>query len=137
MIFDIGHGMGSFAFATARTMLANGFIPDCISSDVHALCIDGPAFDLLTTMSKFLCLGLPLVDVVRAATIHPASALRRPDLGTFQKGAAGDASMLGAGRGRLRLCRLRRASISSGSSRLTARGVVMSGRWFEGGCPRI
>ena len=60
VIFDIGHGMGSFAFKTARTMLANGFIPDCISSDVHAMCIDGPAFDLLTTMSKFLCLGLPL-----------------------------------------------------------------------------
>ena len=58
VIFDIGHGMGSFAFKTARTMLANGFAPDCISSDVHALCIDGPAFDLLTTMSKFLCLGL-------------------------------------------------------------------------------
>ena len=98
VIFDIGHGMGSFAFKTARTMLANGFLPDCISSDVHALCIDGPAFDLLTTMSKFLCLGLPLVEVVRAATINPASALRRPDLGTFQKGSAGDASVLVAGR---------------------------------------
>ena len=72
VIFDIGHGMGSFAFKTARTMLANGFAPDCISSDVHALCIDGPAFDLLTTMSKFLCLGMPLGDVVRAATEAPA-----------------------------------------------------------------
>ena len=94
VIFDIGHGMGSFAFKTARTMLANGFAPDCISSDVHALCIDGPAFDLLTTMSKFLCLGLPLVDTVRAATDAPAKALRRSDLGTLQPGAAGDASVL-------------------------------------------
>ena len=68
VIFDIGHGMGSFAFKTARTMLANDFAPDCISSDVHALCIDGPAFDLFTTMSKFLCLGFPLADTVRAAT---------------------------------------------------------------------
>ncbi len=63
VIFDIGHGMGSFAFKTARAMLANGFAPDCISSDVHALCIEGPAFDLLTTMSKFLCLDMPLVEV--------------------------------------------------------------------------
>ena len=94
VIFDIGHGMGSFAFETARTMLANGFAPDCISSDVHALCIDGPAFDLLTTMSKFLCLGLPLVDTVRATTDAPAKALRRSDLGTLQQGAAGDASVL-------------------------------------------
>src|SRR5882762_6951315 len=51
--FDIGHGKGSFAFKTARGMLANGFYPDTISSDVHVLCIDGPAFDQVTTMSKF------------------------------------------------------------------------------------
>ena len=88
VIFDIGHGMGSFAFKTARTMLANGFAPDCISSDVHALCIDGPAFDLLTTMSKFLCLGMKLDDVVRAATAAPAKALRRSDLGAFAGAAA-------------------------------------------------
>src|SRR5271156_3028286 len=94
VLFDIGHGKGSFAFKTARAMLANGFLPDTISSDVHALCIDGPAFDLLTTLSKFLSLGLPLVDVVRAATINPAKALKRPELGTFREGAAGDASIL-------------------------------------------
>ena len=45
VLFDIGHGKGSFAFATARAMLANGFLPDTISSDIHALCIDGPVFD--------------------------------------------------------------------------------------------
>src|ERR1700730_16749355 len=50
VLFDIGHGKGSFAFKTARAMLANGFLPDTISSDVHALCIDGPAFDQVTTM---------------------------------------------------------------------------------------
>src|SRR5215467_10938819 len=60
VIFDIGHGKGSFAFKTGRAMLANGFYPDTISSDVHALCIDGPAFDQVTTLSKFLCMGMPL-----------------------------------------------------------------------------
>eukprot|EP01036_Dinobryon_divergens_P043346 gene43346-57690_t len=59
VLFDIGHGMGSFSFKTARAMLANGFMPDTISSDIHALCIDGPAFDQVTTLSKFLCLGVP------------------------------------------------------------------------------
>jgi dihydroorotase len=59
VLFDIGHGKGSFAFKTARGMLGNGFLPDTISSDVHALCINGPAFDQVTTMSKFLCLGMP------------------------------------------------------------------------------
>ena len=111
VIFDIGHGMGSFAFKTARTMLANSFAPDCISSDVHALCIDGPAFDLLTTMSKFLCLGLPLADTVRAATEAPAKALRRSDLGTLQARRGGRCFGARARNGRLRLCRFdRRAS---------------------------
>ena len=100
VLFDIGHGMGSFAFKTARAMLANHFPPDSISSDVHALSIDGPAFDLLTTMSKFLCLGMPLADVVRAATETPAKALRRSELGTFRQGAAGDASILALESGR-------------------------------------
>jgi len=94
VIFDIGHGMGSFSFDVARTMLANGFQPDCISSDVHALCIEGPAFDLLTTLSKFLSIGMPLTDVIRAATAAPAAAIGRPDLGTFKPGSAGDASIL-------------------------------------------
>ncbi len=94
VIFDIGHGMGSFSFATARTMLKNNFMPDCISSDVHALCIDGPAYDLLTTMSKFIELGMPLVEVIRSATQNAAHALNRPDLGTFKAGSAGDATVI-------------------------------------------
>ena len=66
VLFDIGHGKGSFAFKTARAMLANGFPPDTISSDVHTLCINGPAFDQVTTMSKFLCLGVPIDGVIAA-----------------------------------------------------------------------
>ena len=94
VLFDIGHGMGSFSFKVGRAMLANGFMPDCISSDVHALCIDGPAFDLITTMSKFLSIGMPLADVVRCATSEPARALRRPELGALKPGGPGDASLL-------------------------------------------
>src|SRR5271166_5646123 len=131
VIFDIGHGMGSFAFKTARTMLANGFLPDCISSDVHALCIDGPAFDLLTTMSKFLCLGLPLVDTVRAATDAPATALRRSDLGTLQPGAAGDASVLELETGDFDYVDSTGERLA-GRTRLSARHVVMNGHWRKG-----
>ncbi len=94
VLFDIGHGMGSFAFATGRAMLVQDFPPDTISSDVHAMCIDGPAFDLLVTMTKFLVLGLDLPEVVDAVTRRPAQALRRPDLGTLSVGAIGDASLL-------------------------------------------
>src|SRR6202045_325980 len=58
VVFDIGHGGGSFGFRTAEAMLTAGFLPDVISSDVHALSINGPAFDQITTMSKLLSLGM-------------------------------------------------------------------------------
>ena len=94
VLFDVGHGMGSFSFHTARAMLEDGFVPDAVSSDVHALCADGPAVDNLVTLTKFLALGLPLPDVIACATAGPARALRRPDLGTLVPGAAGDATLL-------------------------------------------
>jgi dihydroorotase len=71
VIFDIGHGSGSFGFRTAEAMLIAGFLPDVISSDVHALSIEGPAFNQLVTMSKFLCLGMELIDAIRASTAAP------------------------------------------------------------------
>jgi dihydroorotase len=129
VIFDIGHGMGSFSFAVARTMLANGFEPDCISSDVHALCIEGPAFDLLTTMSKFLSIGMPLDRVVRAATAAPAQALQRPELGTLKVGGVGDASILNLEGGAFDFV----DSVGErlvGAVRLAPVGVVHDGRHF-------
>ncbi len=131
VIFDIGHGMGSFAFRTARTMAANGFAPDCISSDVHSLCIDGPAFDLLTTMSKFLCLGMSLTDVVRAATLAPAKALRRGDLGSLRPGGVGDASILELESGAFDYVDVIGEHMA-GDRRLTARGIVVNGQWWSG-----
>jgi dihydroorotase len=131
VIFDIGHGMGSFAFKTANVMLANGFLPDCISSDVHALCIDGPAFDLLTTMSKFLCLGMKLTDVVRAATEAPAKALRRENLGSLRPGSVGEASVLELKQGTFDYVDSTGEHLA-GDQRLTAAGVVISGRWWNG-----
>lgn len=130
VVFDIGHGMGSFAFSVGRTMLENGFMPDCISSDVHTLCIEGPAFDLLTTMSKFLCIGMPLVEVIRAATDNPARALTRPDLGTFRVGAAGDASVLSLDEGRFDYVDSTGAHLA-GAQRLSAKATIIGGAVFH------
>jgi D-serine deaminase-like pyridoxal phosphate-dependent protein len=95
VVFDIGHGMGSLSFETATAMLEQGFLPDVISSDVHTLCIDGPAFDLLRTMSKFTALGMRLEDVIRPAPVHPARAIGRTDPRTaWHPGAVGDAAVL-------------------------------------------
>ena len=94
IVIDIGHGMGSFSFESAEACIAQGFLPDVISSDVHALCIDGPAYDLPTTMSKLLSLGMPLERVVAAATAAPARAIGRPDLGTLRPGGPADVTVL-------------------------------------------
>lgn len=94
VVIDIGHGMGSFSFESAEACLAQGFLPDVISSDVHALCIDGPAYDLPTTMSKLLSLGMPLERVIAAATTAPARAIGRTDLGALRPGGPADVTVL-------------------------------------------
>ena len=100
VLFDIAHGAGSFDFGVAEAMLAGGFPPDIISSDVHVLCIDGPAWDTMETMSKFLCLGMALPDIVRAVTAAPALAMRRPDLADLSLGSTGDATVMRVQEGR-------------------------------------
>ncbi|WP_131196099.1 amidohydrolase/deacetylase family metallohydrolase [Lichenihabitans psoromatis] len=130
VLFDIGHGMGSFSWVTARAMMDQGFPPDTISSDVHALCLEGPAHDLVTTLSKFLALGMPLADIIAAATVTAAQALRRPDLGTFKPGSAGDASILSLENGAFPLEDVRGEIVTS-PQRLSARGVVIGGRWWH------
>ncbi|MFO1130933.1 MAG: amidohydrolase/deacetylase family metallohydrolase [Hyphomicrobiales bacterium] len=130
VLFDIGHGMGSFAFKTARAMLANGFAPDTISSDVHALCINGPAFDQVTTMSKFLCLGMSLNDVVKASTETAAFALKRPELGSLKPGSAGDATLLSVDSGDFDYVDVVGEHLE-GRQRITSRGVVIGGKWWH------
>lgn len=130
VLFDIGHGMGSFSFRTARAMLEAGFMPDTISSDIHALCINGPAFDQVTTLSKFLCLGVPLKEVIRASTENAARALSRPDLGTLKPGSAGDAAILSLDEGAFDYIDVVGEHVM-GDRKINARGVVLAGRWWH------
>ena len=130
VLFDIGHGKGSFAFKTARAMLANGFLPDTISSDVHALCINGPAFDHVTTMSKFLCLGMPLTDVIAASTVNAAFALKRPELGSLKPGSVGDATILSVNDGRFDYVDVVGEHLA-GDRKVASEGVVIAGRWWH------
>jgi dihydroorotase len=127
VIFDIGHGKGSFAYATARPMLAAGFVPDTISSDVHLLCINGPAYDQVTTMSKFLCLGMDLSAVVAASTVNAAAALGRPDLGSLRPGSVGDATLLRVREGRFNYEDVV-GEIMVGDRRIVAEGVIIAGK---------
>ena len=132
VIFDIGHGGGSFGFRTGRAMLAAGFKPDVISSDVHVLSIKGPAFDLLHTLGKFLALGMTLPEVVACATVNAARAIRRPGLGTLKPGAAGDASVFEVLTTPTEY-RDVQGELIVGERRLVARGLVLGGRWWSDG----
>ena len=132
VVFDIGHGMGSFSWKTARAMMAEGFAPDTISSDVHALCINGPAYDQVTTLSKFLALGMRLGDVIAASTVNAAAALKRPDLGSLKVGSVGDASILSLDEGEFALEDVL-GEVVTADKRLHARGVVIGGHWWPRG----
>ena len=130
VLFDIGHGMGSFSFKVAQAMLAGGFAPDTISSDLHLLNKDGPVFDQATTLSKFLCLGLPLSDVIRATTVNAATALRRPDLGSLRPGSTGDATVFSIREGRFSYVDSV-GEIMNGDKKITSEGIVLGGNWWH------
>ncbi len=130
VLFDVGHGMGSFAFKTARAMLDAGFMPDTISSDLHILNLEGPVFDQATTLSKFLCLGTPLIDVIRATTANAAAAIRRPELGTLRPGSAGDATVFTVNEGSFPYV----DSVGErmiGNKKIIIDGVALKGHWWH------
>ncbi len=96
VLFDIGHGGGSFDYIIAEAAIAQGAGPDTISSDIHVYSGNSPGMPYLTwVMSKFLNMGFTLEQVVTMATTRPASIINRiPKLGTLQVGAPGDASII-------------------------------------------
>ncbi len=95
VLFDVGHGAGSFTWPIAEAALADGFLPDTISSDLHRFNIASPVHDLATTLSKFLLLGLSVEDVIAMATLAPARALGRDEaIGSLTVGAEADVTIL-------------------------------------------
>lgn len=130
VLFDIGHGKGSFSFASARALLDAGFAPDAISSDIHVASIKGPAYDQLVTLSKFLCLGMDFSDVIAASTANPARIVGRPDLGSLAPGSAGDATVLSLQEGAFDYVDSRARHLN-GSRRIALAGVVIAGRWWH------
>ena len=95
VLFDVGHGKGSFSFEVARGALDQGFLPDTISSDLHTYSLPGPAVDLVTTMSKFLHMGLSMQEVMQRTTVAPSKALgMESELGTLRIGTVADVTVL-------------------------------------------
>jgi dihydroorotase len=93
--FDVGHGSGSFSFETAEKAFEQGYLPTSISTDLHSYSIVHPVYDMATTISKFLNMGLPLRKIIELTTISPASILGlESQIGTLKEGYAGDATIL-------------------------------------------
>lgn len=103
VIFDVGHGYGSFQWELVESAIEQGFEPTTISTDLHTRNIHGPVFDMPTTMSKFLMLGLSLERVIELSTLSPARVLgRAAELGSLQKGTTADIALLELRTGRFK-----------------------------------
>ena len=103
VIIDIGHGIGSFSFKVARTLLEQNFPPDTISSDIHILGLQGPTYDLPTTMSKFINLGMDIEEIIQATTLTPAKAIEKEkEIGSLKEGRRADIAILEIQEGRFR-----------------------------------
>jgi dihydroorotase len=100
VLFDLGHGGGSFVFRNAEPAIRQGFAPDSISSDLHALSMNTGMMDMPTTMSKLLNLGMPLFDVISHSTTIPAGMIGHPELGTLSPGAEADVAVWELRKGR-------------------------------------
>lgn len=93
IIFDLGHGAASFWFRNAAPAIAQGFIPDSISTDLHTGNLYGPVIDMAETMGKVLAMGVPLAEVIARSTVAPAREIGHPELGTLSPGSDGDVAV--------------------------------------------
>ncbi len=94
VIFDVGHGGGSFSFRNAAPAVAQGFLPDSISTDLHTGSMNDGMMDMVTTMSKFLVMGMSLNDVILTSTWNPAQEISHLELGHLSVGAVADVAVL-------------------------------------------
>jgi dihydroorotase len=135
VLFDVGHGAGSFAFSVARRALDNGLVPDTISSDLHRYNVNGPVLDLVTTLSKMMYLGMELDEVLARATSRPAAAIGRyPSVGTLGIGVNADIAVLELREGGFRLEDSTERSVQA-TKRLETRHVVRLGHVITAGVP--
>jgi dihydroorotase len=132
ILFDVAHGRNHVNFPVARKAFAEGFFPDSISSDLTRPGRASVVRDLPTTLSKFLSLGMPLQDVVRAATATPARAIGRGgQVGSLAPGAAGDAAVFAIDEGRFPY-EDADGNVMEGAKRWTPRLTVRAGRvWWR------
>jgi dihydroorotase len=100
VIFDVGHGGGSFVWRVAVPAMKEGFLPDSISTDLHIGSMNAGMKDMLNVMSKFLAMGMTLDDVIARSTWNPAREIRQDGIGHLSVGAVADIAVLRLEKGR-------------------------------------
>ena len=127
IIFDIGHGGGSFVFRTAVQAFKEGFYPDSISTDHHVNSMNAGMKDMPNVMSKFLALGMSLDDVIARSTWNPAREIKQEQLGHLSVGAIADVAVLRVEKGKFGYADQFGARLS-GSERLSAEMTLKDGK---------
>jgi dihydroorotase len=127
IIFDVGHGSGSFVYSQAQPATAQGFWPDTISTDLHGSSMVGGMKEMANVMSKFLNLGMSLPDVIRKSTWRPAQVIKRTELGHLSVGAPGDVAVLRLQRGTFGFIDVA-GGRAAGTQKLEAELTVREGR---------
>jgi dihydroorotase len=125
VIFDVGHGQGSFWFRNAVRAVKQGFIPDSMSTDLHMG--DFTVVSMTNVMSKFLAMGVPLEDIIRRSTVNPAREIHRPELGTLSVGKEADIAVLDLLHGHFGYIDCGYARMD-GNVKLVARMTIRAGR---------
>ena len=125
VIFDVGHGAGSFWFRNAVPAVKQGFIPDSMSTDLHTG--DFTILSMSNVMSKFLSMGVPLNDLIRRSTVNPAREIHRPELGTLSLGKEADIAVLEELHGHFGYVDSGYARME-GTSQIVARMTIRAGR---------
>lgn len=125
VIFDVGHGAGSFWFRNAVPAVKQGFIPDSMSTDLHMG--NFTVLNMTEVISKFLAMGVPLDDLIRRSTVNPAREIRRPELGTLSVGKEADIAVLEELHGRFSYIDCGYARMD-GDAKLIARMTIRAGR---------
>jgi dihydroorotase len=125
VIFDVGHGAGSFWFRNAVPAVKQGFVPDSMSTDLHIG--DFTILSMSNVMSKFLSIGVPLADLIRRSTVNPAHEIHRPELGTLTVGREADIAVLEEQHGHYGFVDCGWAKME-GTSRIVAQMTIRAGR---------
>ena len=94
VIFDVGHGGGSFWWGQAIPAIRQGFVPDSISTDLHIGSMNNGMKTMLNVMSKILNQGVDLYDVIKMSTLNPANQIKRPELGNLSAGSGADVAVI-------------------------------------------